>query len=320
MKDARLTFSTDLPGDEPLEWVGAIEQIAEDFGYFEPLGPQHYAAFLDAGRKLLVTFENAETVRATLPDAEPRGFAFARREGWSHLGLFSEGESWFRDGHVYRFFDRLVDDGFFEDFDQVLFHGAHAAGYAAAAFSVAAPGARVLAIRPQATLDARVAGWDTRYLAQRRLSFTDRYGYAPEMIDAAERAYVVFNPAQRFDAMHAALFTRRHVTMLRADGLGWRLDAAFDSLDIHDSLIRDAMWGELTPARFGRLIRGRKGMASYQRNLLKRARDKGHPVLAATLCASILSRKPDSFFEAELETLMQAGYAPLGASQASAAE
>jgi hypothetical protein len=50
--------------------------------------------------------------------------------------------------------------GFFDDFDQVVFYGAGQCGYAAAAFSVATPGATVVAIQPQATLDPRVTEWD----------------------------------------------------------------------------------------------------------------------------------------------------------------
>lgn len=57
---------------------------------------------------------------------------------WSSLSLISEGDTWFRDPAVYRYFDRLVDDRFFEGFDEVLFFGAGPCGYAAAAFSVCA--------------------------------------------------------------------------------------------------------------------------------------------------------------------------------------
>ena len=53
---------------------------------------------------------------------------------------FTKGDTWFRDNRVYGYFDRLIADGFFEDFDTVIFYGAGSCGYAAAAFSVAAPG------------------------------------------------------------------------------------------------------------------------------------------------------------------------------------
>lgn len=241
MKDMRLSFEAEMTRLEPADWYARLEEIADDLGYFEPLGRNHCAAFLDAGTNLLVTFENAETIQKSNENAEPRGFHYAKHEGWSHLAIISSTESWFRDPAVYRYFDRLIDDGFFEDFDNVLFHGANAGGYAAAAYSVAAPGCTVLAIRPQATLDPRIAGWDTRYMDQRRNNFSDRYGYAPDIIDAVNHAYIAFDPLQRFDAIHAAMFTRSNMTPLRCKGLGNRPDSAFDAMGIHHDLMISAM-------------------------------------------------------------------------------
>ncbi|SHE60975.1 hypothetical protein SAMN05444339_101869 [Loktanella atrilutea] len=304
MTDHALHFTTDLKGLEPDDWLAALEEVVEENGSFTPLGPDHVATFLDAGPQLLVTFENAADIRA-LPDAAPRGFAFARREGWSHLAIIGREESWFRDPAIYRHVDRLIDDGFFEDFESVLFFGSGAGGYAAAAYSVAAPGARVLALRPQATLDPTVTGWDTRYMAQRRLNFTGRYAYAPDMIDAARQVWIAYAPQQRFDAMHASLFTRPNVQMLRISGIVGRLDAAFDSLGALDTLLRDAMAGDLTVQRFIRALAARKTYSPYLRNLVRRARDRGHDDLAALACRAVLARGPDSHFARQLEQMGQ---------------
>ncbi len=302
MTDHALDFKTELKGLEPSDWLAALEEVVEENGSFTPLGPDHFATFLDAGPKLLVTFENAVELQG-LTDAAPRGFAFTRREGWSHLAIISKQESWFRDPAIYRYVDRLIDDGFFEDFEDVLFFGAQAGGYAAAAYSVAAPGARVLTLRPQATLDPTVTGWDNRFLAQRRLSFTDRFGYAPDMIDAAKQVYLVYSPQHRLDAMHAALFTRPNVQMLRIDSMNGRLDAMFDNLGGLDDMIRAAMAGELTPARFIRTLAARKSFGPYQKNLLRRARDAGHQKLAVQVCKAILAQGHDAYFEKQLQEL-----------------
>lgn len=305
MTDHALHFTTELKGLEPDEWLAALEVLVEEHGSFTPLGRDHVATFLDAGPKLLVTFENAVEVRG-LPDAAPRGFAFARREGWSHLAIIGKAESWFRDPAIYRHFDRLIDDGFFEDFESVLFYGTGAGGYGAAAYSVAAPGARVLALRPQATLDPSVTGWDTRYMNQRRLNFTDRYAYAPDMIDAASQVWIVYSPQQRLDAMHASLFTRSNVQMLRISGIGGRLNITFDSLGALDPLLRHAMAGDLTPQRFINALSARKTFGAYLKGLVRRARDRGHDALAALACRAVLKRGRDTYFETQLREL---GYA-----------
>jgi hypothetical protein len=59
---------------------------------------------------------------------------------------------------------------------------------------VAAPGARVLAFRPLATLDPAVAGWDDRFPQARRRDWTSRYGFAPAMLDAAAGAAILHDP------------------------------------------------------------------------------------------------------------------------------
>lgn len=310
MKDMRLNFEADLAGLEIDDWFNRLETISEDLGYFEPLGKSHCAAFLDAGTKLLVTFENAEHIRKFNTNAEPRGFHYTKHEGWSHLAIISHTESWFRDPAIYRYFDRLIDDGFFEDFDDVLFHGAHGGGYAAAAYCVAAPGCNVLTLRPQATLDPRVAGWETRYTEQRRLCFTDRYGYAPDMIDAANHAFIAFDPLQRFDAIHAALFTRENMTALRCTGLGNRPDVALDAMGVHHDMIVAAMNKTLTEVAFHVAMRKRRAYGPYLRTLYMRMIQTGHPKMAANVCAYVLRDKEDPFFAKKLKELADEGHMP----------
>lgn len=310
MKDMRLSFEAEMTGLEPDDWLARLEEIADDLGYFEPLGKGHFAAFLDAGTNLLVTFESIESIQKFHEAAEPRGFHYAKHEGWSHLAIISEGDSWYRDPAIYRYFDRLIDDGFFEDFDNVLFHGVDGGGYAAAAYSVAAPGCTVLAIRPQATLDPRIAGWDTRYTAQRRLNFTDRYGYAPDMIDAVNHAYIAFDPLQRFDAIHAAMFTRANVTPLRCTGLGNRPDAALNAMGVHHDLIVHALDKSLTEEEFYDAMRARREYGPYLRTLYAQMIKTGHPVMAANVCAYVLRREDDVFFAKKLQELKNEGHAP----------
>ena len=304
MEDRQLAIETDLTDLGANEWLGEVDDICEEFGFFEQLGDSHCAGFLEAGNNLLVTFENAEIVRTKNTDAEPRGFAYARHDGWSHLALISFKPSWFRDAAIYDFFDRMVDDGFFDDFEQIVFHGGDGgAAYAAAAFSVSAPGATVIALRPQATLDARTAGWDPRYKAMRKHDFNGRYGYAPEMIEGAGQVFIAFDPLQRMDACHAALFRKPHVTALPCPMLGDELDRAFDRMGIHDVLIKLAMDGVLDNRRFVQLLRARRYDQTYARTLVRRLMMTEHPRLARIICEYMLLRGKSDFFEAKLAEL-----------------
>lgn len=270
--------------------------MGED-GYVSRLGPRHWAAFADRDTTLLVTF-------STRADGEaPAGQALAAARGWSHLSIIAEGETFFRDPLVWRYIDRLVDDAFFEDFDRVVFYGAGQGAYAACAFSVAAPGSTVLAVQPRATLDPRLAGWDSRHRAARRFDFTSRYGYAPAMLEGATRAFLVFDPAEREDAMHAALFARPWVDFLRMPNMGGALEQTLTRLGVLDGLLSLAMSGRLTPLAFARMRRSRRTFGPYLTRLMKLARDAGHPVREAMICRSVISRVRAPAFERRLREI-----------------
>ena len=202
---------------DQVTWLALMDEIGEEAGYFQTVGAQHWAFFVDQSPTLIVSFETVQQARARAGQM-PQAHALAARHGWSHLCLIAEGDSWYRDPAVYAFFDRLIDDAFFEDFDSVLFMGAGMGAYAAAAFSVCAPGCTVLAISPRATLDPAQAGWDTRHRAARKLDFTSRFGYAPDMVEGAGKVFLIHDPMNRVEAMHVALFRAPYVTPLPAPG------------------------------------------------------------------------------------------------------
>lgn len=270
-------------------WLERMDEICEDSGYFEPLGARHWAFFADEGTTLLVTFEELSAIRA-LPGQMPLGTTLAAEKGWSHLCLISDGETWYRDPRVWRYFDRLVDDAFFEDFDHVVFYGAGAGGYAACAYSVCAPGATVLALSPRATLAPEIASWDRRHLAQRRQDFSSRYGYAPDMIEGTGEVFVVYDPRQDLDAMHAALFTRPHVHKLRTRFLGDRQEPALQALGLLPEMIRMAGEGTLTPAAFAQAWRRRRIFGPYLKAILAHAAESGHPARERMICRSVVAR------------------------------
>ncbi|MGR3290572.1 MAG: phosphoadenosine phosphosulfate reductase [Paracoccaceae bacterium] len=272
------------------EWLDRIEDIAENHGYFEPLGPDHSAAFIDRGPVLLVTFETIESIRDRANCDVPLGWELTEGTDWSQLCLLSSGETWFRHRAVYGFFDRLVDDGFFENFDRVIFYGAESCGYGAAAYSVVAPGATVIALSPQATLDPSVTGWDDRFHHMRRASFTDRYGYAPDMLDAADRAFVLYDPDFDEEAMHAALFTRSNVTKIRCPHMDGQIETFFRRMELLKPLMLIAAQRDLEPIDFYKTLRERRNYLPYLRMLLGETETAQRPMLTALLCRSVLKR------------------------------
>jgi len=270
------------------DWRLLMEDIAEERGYFDALGDAHAALFSEAGDTLIVTFENAETIRGARAQQQPLGWALTRGTDWSSLVLLSEGRTWFRDPHVYAYFDRLVDDGFFDEYDRIVFVGAGAEGYAAAAFSVVALDVTVLTFAPQATLDTAVAGWDRRHPAARRRDFTSRYGYAPDMIEAAAAAWVFYDPSIAEDAMHATLFGQAGARTVAVPDFGADPARLVEDIGALDEIVGAAVAGRLSRATVARALRRRRDSLPYLRRLLARVQASQSPDRVIRLCHAVL--------------------------------
>ncbi|MCT4559356.1 MAG: phosphoadenosine phosphosulfate reductase [Pelagimonas sp.] len=296
-------FAPDLSKCSAGEWLSDLRDIGQEHGFSVSLGRKHAGIFIDGNDTLLVSFETIGGIKALSETHTPFGFDLVRSNGWSSLSLISSGDTWFRDPMVYGFFDQLMDDGFFDEFENVIFFGAGPAGYAAAAYSVAAPGARVLTLQPQATLDPRVTEWDDRFPEQRRMDFTSRYGYAPDMIDAASAAYVIYDPHQMQDAMHSALFERRNVTRFRVPFMGGALLNDFRTMDLLPSLLTAVAEDRLTTQTFARLMRARRQHMPYLRKLLAHTDREQRLTLSRWICANVGPRMSAPRFRRRLEQI-----------------
>ncbi len=285
----RLTASIDPAQNlDDESWIDRIEDIAEEHGYFEPLGPDHSATFIEGGSTLLVSFETMESIRDRVQTDVPLGWEIADATGCAQLCIISHGETWFRHRAVYMFFDRLVDEAFFDDYDRVVFYGSESCGYAAAAFSVTAPGATVLALSPQATLDPRMTEWDERFIHMRRADFTSRYGYAPDMLDAAERAFILYDPSVDEDAMHAALFRKSNTSRIRCPLLDGHIEMFLRRMSLLGPMLQTALRGELDEMFIFNALRARRHYLPYLRALLHQLELQERPYLMALMCRAVL--------------------------------
>jgi hypothetical protein len=305
MQDGSNSLDQSLAGLSKKEWKEHMAALAEEHGMYQPLGDRHFATFVDLNNTLLVSFETIQGIHSLSDQAQPLGFDMVKAQGWSHLCVISDGDTWFRDNRIYGFFDQLIDDGFFEEFDRVIFYGAGPCGYAAAAYSVASPGATVVAIQPQATLDPRMTEWDERFVEMRRTSFTDRFGYAPDMLDAADQAYILYDPRQDLDAMHSALFERPNVTRLRLRNMGSTLQTRMIDMDILYRILSLAGAGKLTEKAFFKLYRARRDNLAYLRSLMALLDAEERPYLNTLLCRNVTSRQRAPKFRRRLEALEQ---------------
>ncbi len=259
------------------DWRARIEEIGEEAGYAEHLGPRHMAFFSDLDPVLLVSFEQLDRIRGAGGGQMPLGYRVAAARGWSSLSVIADGPTWFRDRRLWGYLDRLIDEGFFEDFDRVVLYGAGMGGHAAVSYAVVAPGCTVLALAPRATLDPAITPWDRRDLGARRLDWQRRYGFTPEMLAGAGAAFLLHDPLQAPDAAHAALFGGPHVTHLSARHIGPDPQVVLERLGLLDPLLEAACDGTLSARLFHRLWRARREDPAFLGRLVARAQLTGGP-------------------------------------------
>jgi len=272
------------------EWRQDLARQGQNDGFFEELGPDHDAYYTRGDGTLLVTFENLDHIYELNADRKPWGQGYAMSRGWSNLGLMAHDRTWYLDEHVHDFFERLRNEGFFAQFDKVVFYGASMGAYAACAFSAAVPGSTVIAISPQATLDRAVASWETRYHKVWRHNSTSRYGYAPDMVAHAGQVYLFFDPTSQLDAMHASLFRGGNIHKFRCRYMGHRIASLWANMGVLKSVSDACVRGELSQARFSELMRARRGCGRYEREFLARLQASKKHDLIVRWCREILSQ------------------------------
>lgn len=293
---------SEQPRHTPSDIARHHATVGAEGGFHRILGAEHSALFVRGGPTLIVTFENLDDVRDKGADRLPWGHQFVLGEGWSMLGLMAHNWTWYRDAAVQDFFDELRDSGFFSGFERVVFYGASMGGYAAAAYSAAAPGATVIAISPQATLARDVTGWETRYRRawRRDFSASSRYAHAPDMIRGAGRVHLFFDPSSPLDAMHAALFQGENVAKLPCRRMGHRIASLWLGMGILKPIVQDCVAGSLTRERFFRYLRLRRGSVRYQRQLLEQLVSGGNHARVALYCRAVLARRRAPVFRRAL--------------------
>ncbi|KIN70654.1 Galactosyltransferase Lgt5 [Sulfitobacter noctilucae] len=284
---------------EPLDdaedtWADIAGELAGKDGWYRPGTNGHSFLYMPrSADTLVVTFDNLDIAMTKRDDRRPWGYSFIKAQGWSMLSVLSGGWTWYREQWVSDQFDQLKSEGFFKQFKRVVFYGASMGGYAACAFSPAAPGCDVVAISPQSTLDKTIVPWESRYKVAWDNDYTGPYGDAAEVSKAARRVYILYDPYEPLDAGHAMRFTNENIQHLRAPLLGHRLGSSLNQMGILTPIVLGALTGTLTSHDYYQLLRTRKESPRYQRELFKRAVKTGHKDLARSLGAFILEKNPN---------------------------
>ncbi|RVV98852.1 phosphoadenosine phosphosulfate reductase [Mesobaculum littorinae] len=280
------SFDDEFDDEDDDDEVDAAD--LHDFAY--GLNPAHFVRFERRGPQLLVSFDVVYDRDAPLKDRRARLDPLAHDHDWSVLSLTSQGNTWFRAPEIVTFFDALVDGTLLDQFDDVLFYGAGSGGHAALSYALTAPMSRVLALAPQATLDPRMASWDTRFRSAEDIDFASRYLPSPGNLAASEQVYVAFDPLQEEDARHAALLSGPTTLELRCRRMGPRLEDRLTEMGKLDDIVAAAMTGDLDGPGFYTALRTRRDDSAYLRRIVARLIEDDRPWLEALVVRNIAQR------------------------------
>lgn len=258
-----------------------------------------------AGKTLVVTFDNLDIAMEKRDDRRPWGWSFIEGLGHSAMGVLAGGWTWFRDPFVSDTFARLRDEGFFAQFERVVFYGASMGGYGAAAFSAACPGATVGVISPQSTLDKTVVPWETRYRVAWGRDFSGPFGDAAQVTGAAARVHLFYDPYVDLDTRHAARFEGDNITKWRCPLMGHRLGSSLSQMGVLGEIVTRAMGDRLDPHDFHQLLRARRGFPRYERELANLALERGHEGLARKVAERVLRERPNERFFRQLRARLE---------------
>ena len=269
-------------------WRARVERDVHDV-VATRLDSRHLALLRIRRPRILVTFERLDQASAN-GWRGGLGAAAAEALNWTHLQILSDGETWFRSPAVHDYIDELAADALFDGFDNVLFLGAGDGAHAAAACSVVAPGARLLLLRPVATADPRVAGWDPRLRHLRRTDFASRYGDAAALAEGASEMFLVYDPLDALDRMHAALMDGTNAVHLHARHAGMLLRETFAEMGVLDTLVAAAMTGSLDAEHFAEIWRARRDHLPYLRHLMRVLGARDRVLLQGYLAGNVARR------------------------------
>jgi len=225
--------------------------------------------------RLLVTFDNLSNVNDSNPQREPWAFKFAQDNGLSHLGIMAHVSDWYRDADLILRFEALVKEGFFEGYDRVIFAGVSMGGYASIAFGSLVPGAHVIAVNPQTTLNTDLVPWETRYENGRRQDWTLPLGDAAALTGKLGCLNLFYDPYHELDQQHVDRFSGDNVHIYKCWFSSHKTAVFLRKIGALKAVMQHCIFDELTEPVFYNLYRERRNLPWYRGSVAGYFAEKG---------------------------------------------
>lgn len=290
-------MATDTEDNELLQavpfWFDDLRPGATGAGFLEK-NLRHSLLFSKRpSSRLLVTFDNLSNVNDADPMREPWAYKFALDQGVSHLGVMAHVSDWYRDAELIERFETFAADGFFEGYERVIFAGVSMGAYAAIAFASLVPGAHVVAINPQTTLDEALVPWETRYENGRRQNWTLPLGDAAALTGSLGRVNVFYDPYHALDQKHVDRLSGANIHIYRCRYSQHKTAVFLRKIGAHKTVMERCIFDELTDAEFYKLYRARRNLPWFRGSVSSYFKDSGREETA---------KRFDQLFRARLRT------------------
>jgi hypothetical protein len=272
---ADTTSTTELPEGHlvvsadalPPTWFEEIYPGGTRPGFYHKVGA-YAASFVDRGpEKLVVSFDNLHNAGDKRIRREPWAQKLCADHGWSHLGIYAQAPTWFRDMELIQFMEKLAKDGFFTRFETSGFAGTSMGAFGALTFSRLSPGAEVVAFSPQTTLDTDKVPWEHRFAKGRAADWTLPYSDAADGTAEAQNIYLIYDPFDDNDRKQAKRLSGDNITTLRAPGLGHKSALVINRMGHLKMVMEQGLNGTLNPADFYQAIRDRRAIFLYRKTM-----------------------------------------------------
>ncbi|EPX79235.1 hypothetical protein [Litoreibacter arenae] len=259
----------------PPTWYREIYPGGDKRGWFRSYG-EYAASFVERGNEqLVVSFDNLSQAGNDAYAREPWAQKFCADRDFSHLGIYAQEPTWFRNAELIEHLETLRDEGFFTGFDKVAFVGTSMGAFGALTFSSLAPGATVVAFSPQTTLDEKKVPWESRFGKGRAADWTLPYSDAAQQTKSADQVYLIYDQFHEGDRKHVERLKGRNLVHLKGAGLGHKSALVLSRMNVLKDVMEGAVLGTLTELEFYRAIRARKDIYLYRQAMEGYLTDRG---------------------------------------------
>ncbi len=215
------------------------------------------------------------------------------------FSFITENFNYYRDTDLFSAIPHLSEA--LKVFPERLGYGSSAGAYAISAFSNALDIDRVLLLCPISTRKKEINTWDfeaNRFLQSFDFDWTGPYA---DGADSLSKGYVIYDPFDRLDRLHAERY--KNLTKLKLPGAGHLVPLRLQRLGMLSWTVEKFLSGGIPVNEFHLRGRARKDLLDYYTSMLSSENERLSPARARMISALMPENIRRQFYREKLSTL-----------------